>query len=96
MIEVQQLELCKQVDRGEFVEFWNNDALVHCAFKDGWQIWFDSSLVGTLHRVNGPAVIKPDGTQYWYYNGKVHRDNGPAIIRADGSLEYWSHGVKIN
>jgi hypothetical protein len=92
----EELKECKQIDRGEFVEFWTNDQLLHCQFKDGWQIWFDSNLSSTLHRNNGPAVIKPDGTQYWYQNGKIHRDNGPAIIRADGSLEYWNKGVKIN
>ncbi len=26
---------------------------------------------GTLHRVNGPAVIFSDGTKYWYVCGSV-------------------------
>ena len=34
---------------------------------------------GKLHRVDGPAVICPNGTKEWYINGKLHRVDGPAI-----------------
>ena len=40
---------------------------------------------GDFHRLNGPALIKPDGSEYWLKNGLPHRDNGPAIIRSNGS-----------
>lgn len=32
-----------------------------------------------LHHDDGPAVIKPNGSRYWYRNGRLHRDDGPAI-----------------
>lgn len=25
------------------------------------------------------AWIWPDGTQYWFLNGKLHREDGPAV-----------------
>jgi len=34
----------------------------------GTQIWKNEN--GYFHREDGPAVIYPDGTQYWYINGK--------------------------
>lgn len=34
---------------------------------------------GKLHRDDGPAVIKPDGTQEWYKEGKLYRKDRPFI-----------------
>ena len=41
-----------------------------------------------LHRVNGPAVIRPDGDLCWYQNDELHRLDGPAVIWDDGT-EFW-------
>jgi len=41
-----------------------------------------------LHRDDGPAIIYPDGRQYWYRNGEFHREDGPAIVFPDGG-QYW-------
>ena len=43
---------------------------------------------GQLHRDDGPAIVHPDGRQYWYRNGQLHRDDGPAIVYPDGA-QYW-------
>jgi hypothetical protein len=48
-----------------------------------------------LHRVDGPAVIYPNGTKGYYKDGKIHRDDGPAVIYQNGRTEYWKNGVKI-
>lgn len=32
-----------------------------------------------LHRVDGPAVVRPDGSNFWFIHGILHRENGPAI-----------------
>ena len=40
---------------------------------------------GQLHRVDGPAVIRENGTQIWYINGQRHRTDGPAYIRQKGT-----------
>ena len=36
-------------------------------------------------------IIRPDGTQEWYRNGKRHRIDGPAIIRPDGHREWYQN-----
>jgi hypothetical protein len=32
--------------------------------------------------------VWPDGSQFWYKDGKHHREDGPAIIYSDGR-QYW-------
>ena len=50
---------------------------------------------GKLHRDDGPAIIRPDGTQEWYKEGKLHRDDGPAIVYISG-VKYWYKEGKIH
>ena len=47
-----------------------------------------------LHREDGPAVERTDGTKYWYLDGKRHREDGPAIERIDGTKEWYLNGVE--
>lgn len=69
-------------------------------------IWFAR---GTLfHRLDGPAVIKDDGTEEWYYHHELHRIGGPAITRPNktscfyvngwliGEKYYWTHPLVQN
>jgi len=43
---------------------------------------------GLLHREDGPAVIRPSGTEEWWLDGKRHRVDGPAYTRP-GGLQLW-------
>ena len=52
----------------------------------------DYRVYGVLHREDGPAVVKEDGTQEWWVAGKRHRVDGPAIIYPDGTTERWLYG----
>ncbi len=62
--------------------------------KDGIQIWINNKN-GNLHRENGPAVIHPDGRQFWYIDGNLHREDGPAMIGNAGKiLEWFKHGFR--
>ena len=47
----------------------------------------------TLHRDNGPSIIKTSGYQAWYNYGKWHRTDGPAIIRPDGTVDWYNYGL---
>lgn len=59
-----------------------------CYFKSGFE---DQSRV--LHRSDGPAVERDDGSEEWWLEGKVHRsDGGPAIKDHEGTLEWWENG----
>ena len=48
-----------------------------------------------LHREDGPAIVRPDGSEEWYRNGMRHRDDGPAIIHPDGKEEWYRNGKAI-
>ena len=47
---------------------------------------------GNLHRTDGPAIHRSDGTKGWWLNGKLHRTDGPAVEWCDGSKEWWLNG----
>jgi hypothetical protein len=36
----------------------------------------------------------PDGSKYWYLNGKLHRTDGPAIEDSDGTKEWYLNGER--
>ena len=40
---------------------------------------------GQYHKIDGPAVIWPDGYKAWYKDGQRHRIDGPAAIWANGA-----------
>jgi len=44
---------------------------------------------GQLHRLDGPAIKKANGTNEWYVNGKKHREDGPAVEYLNGGKEWW-------
>ena len=45
-----------------------------------------------LHRSDGPAVEKSEGSRVWYLNDQLHREDGPAIEWSTGSKAWWLHG----
>lgn len=50
------------------------------------------SLNGKLHRENGPAIERSNGTLEWYVHGERHRENGPAIQMKNGSRFWYRNG----
>lgn len=64
-------------------------------YKDGAILegdYRDSSKI--LHREDGPAVEKADGTKRWYLNGLLHREGGPAIEWTDGDVWWYLNGQR--
>ena len=47
-----------------------------------------------LHREDGPAVILPTGSEFWYYNGQRHREDGPALEHYHGGKEWHIFGKR--
>ncbi len=58
--------------------------------EDGSKFWKNEK--NQLHRTDGPAVEKANGSKEWYVNGKRHRTDGPAREWTDGSKEWWING----
>lgn len=55
-------------------------------YPNGSKFWLQK---GKLHRLNGPAIEKADGTNEWYQWDKPHRLDGPAIEYPDGTKGRW-------
>jgi hypothetical protein len=45
-----------------------------------------------LHRLDGPAFERADGSKLWYVDGKLHRLDGPAIEYANGDKTWYVDG----
>ena len=52
--------------------------------------------LGEIHRIHGPAEVRPDGTCAWYRNGKLHRTDGAAVIHADGACYWFLQGRELS
>ena len=42
-----------------------------------------------LHRDDGPAIISPAGSEYWYQNDQLHRIGEPAVTLPGGGKQWW-------
>jgi hypothetical protein len=49
----------------------------------------------TLHREDGPAVERADGTKEWYLNGRHYRENGPTVELPNGT-KVWYMNNKLH
>ena len=58
----------------------------------GDQLWTETN--GQLHRYDGPAAIRADGTREWHLHGQLHRSSGPAVEHPDGTGEWWLLGER--
>lgn len=65
---------------------------IRCKNIHGSIVWF---LGRHIHRVDGPAVTRPDGKLIWFHFNKIHREDGPAVINPDGSTEWYLNGELI-
>lgn len=58
----------------------------------GWTEYTDGQ--GRLHREDGPALIKPNGSQEWYLHGVPHREDGPACEYA--TMQMWMQNGQMH
>ncbi len=59
---------------------------------NGIKRWY---LGNKLHREDGPALERLDGSKCWYLKDKRHREDGPAIEDANGS-KWWYLNDKLH
>jgi hypothetical protein len=48
-----------------------------------------------LHREDGPAIESPDGSTFWYREGKMRRQDGPAVEWASVFRGWFLEDCKI-
>ena len=61
--------------------------------RSGTVRWLDDERY--VHRVDGPASVWDDGTQWWFRHGRAHFAYGPAILYASGSLAWYEDGFRL-
>jgi len=57
---------------------------------NGIMVWRNAEKL--IHRLDGPAIIKPGCYEEWRINGQRHREDGPAVERVNGSKKWYIRG----
>lgn len=59
-------------------------------FYHGVKWWRkNGDATGLKHRVNGPAIVHPNGDYEWIVDGRQHRDDGPATYHTNQTIFYY-------
>ena len=64
--------------------------------EDGDKFYYRDKAMTVLHRIDGPAVERADGSKFWYVDGKCHRLDGPAVEWADGYKAWYVDGNELS
>ena len=56
----------------------------HTVYSNGYQEWYQNDK---LHREDGPALIHPDGSQFWYLNGIQYEPQDKFIIITNHNIK---------
>lgn len=54
--------------------------------ESGTIIWKNS--LGQIHKDDGPAIERADGSKAWFINGELQRIGGPAVELSNGDC-FW-------
>ena len=77
----------------EFIGLMKNSKLTSQyypgVFETDVRYWM---INGEVHREDGPAIERPDGTKGWVIKNKPHRLDGPAEEWPDGTMRYFING----
>jgi len=64
-------------------------------YKNGFKFYYKDREMIILHRLDGPAIIWPNGTKLWYVDGKCHRTDGPAVEHTDGRKSWYVDNKRL-
>ena len=60
----------------------------------GNKYWYNNEWL--LHRLDGPAIERVNGSKVWYVNGKLHRLDGPAVEWQNDYRAWYVNGKKYS
>ena len=60
--------------------------------ENGNKVWRNEQNM--VHRLDGPAIERADGSKYWYQKDQLHRLDGPAVEYTDGSKIWYQNGQR--
>lgn len=71
------------------------DSHFKCTYRsDGTQEYFNED--GERHRIGGPAIVYPSGSEEWWVDGMRHREGGPAVVNVCGYQAWYRWGDPHN
>jgi hypothetical protein len=62
--------------------------------RDGFEVYGINE--NGPHHETEPALKSPDGTVYYYLNGKKHNHKGPAVTYENGNTEWYINGDQLD
>ena len=62
----------------------------------GNRSYYSDAAMTILHRTDGPAIERAEGSQAWLVHGKLHRTDGPACEYASGSKDWYLNGQRLS
>ena len=67
-----------------------NDNWVSCEVIGETKRYYDAA--GKLHRLDGPAIERRNGINYWFKHGYYHREDGPAVYISENEYAWYLNG----
>ena len=67
------------------------DNWVSCEVIGETKRYYDDK--GIPHRLDGPAIERKDGAQYWFKHGYYHREDGPAVYVSENEYAWYLNGL---
>lgn len=61
----------------------------HIERHSGAKYYYKDPAMTILHREDGPAIERVNGTREWFVNGVPHRMDGPAFDSIHGHKEWY-------
>jgi hypothetical protein len=68
----------------------------YIVIDNGNKYYFKDKKMTKLHREDGPAAERANGSKFWYCNGEHHREDGPAIELSNGYKEWYINGKQYS
>lgn len=56
--------------------------------EHGTRTYHSDEEMTNVHREDGPAIQRSDGSNFWIINNQLHREDGPAI-EIFGGFNFW-------
>ncbi len=82
-----------KIDENGNVHYYEEPSFYDVEIDDDGNVRYYNER-GQLHRLDGPAVERADGTKEWYQDDMPHREDGPALELSNGGRGWFEDGLK--
>lgn len=89
---IQELQSLSSLRKAALKLSWNETS-DHKISPDGTEAWYKNNA---FNRLDGPAVIKSDGTRYWYINGNLIGNSRSGFTDKDFEKYKQEHRIRAS